>query len=90
MRTFGTREALVFFVVAALLAASLVGAIQIADVRRAENGGDPIVDTAQAPGDWDGDGIPDAQDACGARPETFNGFQDQDGCPDVVTTTRAS
>lgn len=32
--------------------------------------------------DLDGDGIPDSIDQCDFQPETFNGFQDSDGCPD--------
>lgn len=32
--------------------------------------------------DLDGDGIPDIIDQCDFSPETFNGFQDEDGCPD--------
>jgi hypothetical protein len=32
--------------------------------------------------DRDGDGIPDARDSCPQHPETYNGVQDQDGCPD--------
>ncbi len=32
--------------------------------------------------DDDGDGIPDVTDVCPHEPETFNGFQDEDGCPD--------
>lgn len=32
--------------------------------------------------DLDGDGIPDSIDQCDFQPETFNGFQDTDGCPD--------
>lgn len=40
--------------------------------------------------DYDGDGIPDTRDRCPTRPERPNGFQDDDGCPDVVTTTGAS
>ncbi len=32
--------------------------------------------------DLDGDGIPDSIDQCDFSPETFNGFQDADGCPD--------
>ncbi|WP_137285747.1 thrombospondin type 3 repeat-containing protein [Halorussus salinisoli] len=48
------------------------------------------VTTRQAAGDYDGDGIGDSQDACPTRPETKNGFQDGDGCPDIVTTTGAS
>jgi hypothetical protein len=32
--------------------------------------------------DSDGDGISDAQDACPNDPEDFDGFQDEDGCPD--------
>jgi C1A family cysteine protease len=40
--------------------------------------------------DSDGDGIPDINDACPFQPETYNGYQDNDGCPDTVpapTTT---
>ncbi len=37
--------------------------------------------------DSDGDGIPDAQDACPNEPEDFDGFQDGDGCPDITTLT---
>jgi len=32
--------------------------------------------------DSDGDGISDAQDACPNDPEDFDGFQDEDGCPE--------
>lgn len=32
--------------------------------------------------DSDGDGIPDVLDACPDDPETFNGVDDEDGCPD--------
>jgi len=35
------------------------------------------------PPDRDGDGIPDAQDACPDRPEDKDGFEDADGCPDI-------
>lgn len=35
------------------------------------------------PSDRDGDGIPDAQDACPDRPEDVDGFEDDDGCPDI-------
>ncbi|MFB6184692.1 MAG: thrombospondin type 3 repeat-containing protein [Haloarculaceae archaeon] len=48
------------------------------------------VTTRHAPNDYDGDGVPDATDRCPTRPETTNGFQDGDGCPDVVATTGAS
>lgn len=34
------------------------------------------------PGDRDGDGIPDSVDKCPDQPETFNGVDDTDGCPD--------
>lgn len=33
--------------------------------------------------DLDGDGIPDSIDQCDFTPERFNGFQDEDGCPDL-------
>ena len=36
------------------------------------------------PKDTDGDGIPDASDVCPTQPETVNGYQDADGCPDTV------
>jgi outer membrane protein OmpA-like peptidoglycan-associated protein len=32
--------------------------------------------------DTDRDGIPDVDDRCPDEPETFNGFEDDDGCPD--------
>jgi hypothetical protein len=35
--------------------------------------------------DFDGDGIPDSRDRCREEPETFNGLDDDDGCPDSVT-----
>lgn len=42
--------------------------------------GDPVtVPTAE---DQDGDGILDADDACPARPEDVDGFEDLDGCPE--------
>jgi len=34
--------------------------------------------------DKDGDGIPDDQDKCPDQPETKNGFEDSDGCPDEL------
>ena len=34
--------------------------------------------------DWDGDGIPNADDQCPDEPETYNDFEDEDGCPDEV------
>ncbi|RLM53502.1 hypothetical protein DVK02_13550 [Halobellus sp. Atlit-31R] len=51
---------------------------------------DQTVSTRQAPADYDSDGISDSADKCPTRPETKNGFQDADGCPDVVETTGAS
>jgi OOP family OmpA-OmpF porin len=35
------------------------------------------------PADRDGDGIPDDKDACPDRPEDRDGFEDEDGCPDI-------
>ncbi|MCA9670787.1 MAG: OmpA family protein [Myxococcales bacterium] len=34
--------------------------------------------------DHDWDGIPDHLDKCPTQPETRNGYQDEDGCPDVA------
>jgi hypothetical protein len=36
------------------------------------------------PTDIDGDSIFDSSDSCPTDPETVNGFQDEEGCPDVV------
>jgi len=33
--------------------------------------------------DRDGDGIPDSADRCPDEPEDYDGFQDDDGCPDL-------
>jgi len=37
----------------------------------------PVLDT-------DADGLADTQDTCPNDPEDFNGFQDEDGCPDAM------
>jgi len=39
-----------------------------------------------APGDRDGDGYLDPDDKCPDEPENFQGFQDEDGCPDDPDT----
>jgi outer membrane protein OmpA-like peptidoglycan-associated protein len=36
------------------------------------------------PADVDEDDIPDEEDKCPAEPESRNGFEDDDGCPDLV------
>jgi outer membrane protein OmpA-like peptidoglycan-associated protein len=41
-----------------------------------------FVEIASKPGDHDADGIPDTADKCPNQPEDFDGFQDDDGCPD--------
>lgn len=67
----------------------------------AENGDDPGADSddnGYGPGDLelvdpDGDGIYKDIDQCVDEAETFNGFEDEDGCPDVapaVVTTIAA
>ena len=38
------------------------------------------------PGDRDGDGYPDNEDQCPDDPETWNMFEDSDGCPDDPDT----
>lgn len=47
-----------------------------------EPDGCPIPDT-------DGDGILDPDDKCPTQPETRNGYQDEDGCPDEIPTALA-
>jgi OOP family OmpA-OmpF porin len=39
-----------------------------------------------APGDRDGDGYLDPKDKCPDQPEVFQGFEDEDGCPDDPDT----
>ncbi|HWU86776.1 MAG TPA: OmpA family protein [Kofleriaceae bacterium] len=52
--------------------------------RRARRGGGEVqVAQGGTAEDRDGDGIPDAKDACPDRPEDVDGFQDDDGCPDI-------
>ena len=43
---------------------------------------DHVVRAEPKPGDKDGDGILDTVDKCPTDPETYNGYEDQDGCPD--------
>jgi|GEM_PF-4586811 len=38
--------------------------------------------------DADGDGIPDSRDQCPQQPETYNQYQDEDGCPDTPIDTK--
>ncbi|PCC72588.1 protein of unknown function [Nannocystis exedens] len=38
----------------------------------------------QSGGDRDSDAIPDSLDKCPDSPETFNGYTDEDGCPDAA------
>ena len=40
--------------------------------------------------DTDGDGIYDDQDRCDTRPEDFDGYEDEDGCPDADAYERCS
>jgi outer membrane protein OmpA-like peptidoglycan-associated protein len=47
----------------------------------AEKPQEPLV-VKVADGDRDGDGIPDSIDRCPDEPEDYDGFQDDDGCPD--------
>ncbi|MCK4695188.1 MAG: OmpA family protein, partial [Candidatus Cloacimonetes bacterium] len=48
------------------------------------NDGDEVLihKTDPTNADTDGDGILDGVDKCPLEPETFNGYQDEDGCPD--------
>src|SRR4029079_7120689 len=50
---------------------------------------DEVIDVAGdppdgCPPDADADRIPDATDECIRKPETRNGYEDEDGCPDEV------
>lgn len=90
------REQVVSVAAVAVLVLTVVIAWQVGAVRTdraavADRADDlaPVTER-QAPADYDGDGTRDDADACPTRPETANGFQDGDGCPDVVATTGAS
>lgn len=92
-----TRKQRITVVAIVLLVASVPTLWQISDVRATQATEekqaelvDQTVSTRHAPNDYDGDGITDSTDTCPTRPETENGFQDEDGCPDVVETTGAS
>ena len=56
---------------------------------------DDVIDTNKTrtsrpdTGDLDGDGATDSDDRCPGVPETFNGYQDEDGCPDEIPTQLA-
>lgn len=69
-----------------------IGQIRAAEVTEEKQADlvNQTVQERQAPTDYDGDGISDSKDECPTRPETENGFQDSDGCPDIVETTGAS
>ncbi|WP_254524749.1 thrombospondin type 3 repeat-containing protein [Natrinema caseinilyticum] len=86
-----TIVAIVFFVLAVPL---VWGIADVRDTQAVEREKADLVDgtvaTRQAPADYDGDGVRDAADRCPTRPEVSNGYQDGDGCPDVVATTGAS
>ena len=43
----------------------------------------PHADVVEEPVDSDGDGIFDPQDQCPTEPEDKDGFEDEDGCPDL-------
>ena len=45
-----------------------------------------VEEAPPAPGDRDGDGILDNVDKCPDQPENYNGFEDEDGCPDDPDT----
>ena len=49
-----------------------------------------LLDDNNAPTDADGDGINDDTDQCDDQPETVNGYQDEDGCPDTLPTTNST
>ena len=47
------------------------------DVKKTE-----AVEVKEGPKDQDGDGLKDKEDDCPLDPEDFDGFQDEDGCPE--------
>ncbi|HEY8142854.1 MAG TPA: OmpA family protein [Kofleriaceae bacterium] len=59
-----------------------------ADPADPRDGVEPVTEKAPPPpplpSDGDGDGLMDDKDKCAKEPETANGFDDGDGCPDEV------
>ena len=45
-------------------------------------------DNTKGTADTDDDGYPDYMDLCPTQPETFNGIDDKDGCPDDASSLR--
>lgn len=90
---FITKRQLISLIAIALLVGSLPLVWQIDDVRAEQASADrdagPVANRVSV-ADYDGDGIPDSSDICPTRPETTNGVEDDDGCPEVVATTGAS
>lgn len=85
---------LVISVIIFILVLSLISIWNIGEIRNKKaieskktNLTDTIVETQFSSIDYDGDSINNSNDRCPRRPETKNGFQDNDGCPDISTTT---
>lgn len=83
--------AAVVVLVLSMAAAWQVGVVRADRAAVADRADDltPVTER-RAHDDYDGDGLADGTDDCPTRPETTNGFQDGDGCPDLVATTGAS
>jgi len=59
--------------------------LTISNPDQKNNDGDALGD--QCDPDDDNDSIDDSEDKCPLQPETFNGFQDTDGCPETGQST---
>jgi outer membrane protein OmpA-like peptidoglycan-associated protein len=66
------------------LAAGVTQGAGAAAFRLFVGGGFGVIETG--PSDRDLDGIVDKEDECPDEPETFNDFEDLDGCPDSLST----
>ena len=58
---------------------AMIGSLGEEDAAVMIDGGDEVDESKM---DSDGDGIPDIHDKCPDEPETINGVEDEDGCPD--------
>lgn len=61
--------------------ASAAPASPAAEPVSAPESGAPDDDFSSPDRDFDGDGIPDRDDACPTEPEVYDGGRDDDGCP---------